>query len=231
LKKQSTKSVSKKSKTSGKRRSPELKRKAKTKHTSSSRRRRAKDVALPPKRKAGPLRGKDGRFKARKGSLSVNHPKTKPSLPPQRKPGKKKHSAKPPKRIKRRAPPKGYKLARSERFVEPYERVGFTFRVEALAQLTTKYEGVSFDPAVFERRKPREEETALQVFHTPFAATQEQAFEYFTERVAIMRAYGDITFIEISLWKVSGSGPMKEKKWNLLETYDEPEDVIEDFGG
>lgn len=222
MKKQSTKFASTKSKTKDKRGSPVSKRKAKTKHTSSSRRRRAEDEG---KRKR--LRGPDGRFKAKAKPVIR---KRKPPLPPQRKPRKKKHPAKPPKRIKRRAPPKGYKLGRSERFVEPYERVGFTFRVEALAQLTTKYEGVSFDPAVFERRKPREEETTLQVFHTPFVATQEQAFEYFTERVAIMRAYGDITFIEISLWKVSGSGPMKEKKWDLLETYDEPEDVIEDFG-
>lgn len=68
------------------------------------------------------------------------------------------------------------------------------------------------------------------MFHTPFAPTEEAAFEYFQERIAIMRAYGDIQFIEISLLKVSGSGPMKEKKWTLLESYDEPEDVMEDFG-
>jgi hypothetical protein len=90
---------------------------------------------------------------------------------------------------------------------------------------------VSFDPAVFDKRKPNQDETTLQVFHTPFAATEAEAFEYFKERVAIMRAYGGITFIEISLWKVSGEGPMKEKKWDLIETFDEPEDAIESFEG
>jgi len=138
---------------------------------------------------------------------------------------------------KHREPPtiKGWRYVYTEHAEEPVERVAYTVRIVALVDFNYQY-NMRFDR---EKDGPKYPQTIsgdaidehgstskmLQYYHTNFFTTPDGAFTDFREKVPVMRAYGDIQFLDIQLVRVSGSGPMREKHFRVLAEYDEPEDV------
>jgi hypothetical protein len=83
---------------------------------------------------------------------------------------------------------------------------------------------MSFRPEEFNGR-PAVNSRYLQYYHTDFMNTPEQAYQDFAGKVKLMRAYGDIQFLDIQLMRVYGSGPLPEKHFRLVREFNEPEDV------
>lgn len=124
-------------------------------------------------------------------------------------------------------PPKGYEQVAAYRDVEPEERVAYTYKIEALVELTYKYT-VSFQRMEIGAPQARGQGRTLQYYHTGFMTTVEKAKVDLHEKAVLMRAYGDIQFITVALYRVSGVGKLTDKHWKLLAVYDEPEDAIKD---
>lgn len=127
---------------------------------------------------------------------------------------------------KQRTPPPiipGFRYVYTINSVEPVERVAYTIRIVALVDFNYKYP-MSFRPEEFDG-KPALNAKHLQFYHTAFFTRPEGAYEDFRQKVPLMRAYGDIDFLDIQLVRVSGSGPLSEKHFRVIEEYDSPESV------
>jgi hypothetical protein len=83
---------------------------------------------------------------------------------------------------------------------------------------------MSFAPDTFDGH-PAPVARTLQIYHTHYFTTPEGAYNDFHEKVPVMRYYGDIYFLEIDLLRVSGDGPLAEKHYKLIKSFDTPEDV------
>lgn len=108
---------------------------------------------------------------------------------------------------------------------DPIELSAYTYRTEALVTFNARYPRMSFTPRAPGDIGAAAEARDLQIFHTPFRQSERAALEDFRERIAIMRAYGIVTFVEITYWRIIGEGSAPKKHWTLLATYDAPEDV------
>jgi hypothetical protein len=106
------------------------------------------------------------------------------------------------------------------KFLEPEERVTYTYKVEILVRADYKYH-MQFAP----RESMPKSSVALQYWHSKFEPTIKKATVDFLGKVPEIRAYGDVQFISIDLYRVSGVGKMKDKHWKLIASFDEPEDV------
>ena len=129
-------------------------------------------------------------------------------------------------RVKVHEPPAtiaGYRFVERIESVEPVERIAYTIRIVALVDFNYQYP-MSFRPSDFDG-KPAANAKHLQYYHTSFFTTPEGAFTDFREKVPVMRAYGDINFLDIELLRVSGDGPLPEKHFKVIAEYAEPEDV------
>ena len=104
--------------------------------------------------------------------------------------------------------------------IEPEERVTYTYKIEILVHSDYKY-NMQFAP----RESMPKSAVTLQYWHSKFEATIKKATVDFLEKVPEIRAYGDVQFIAIDLYRVSGEGPLTKKNWKLLRSFDEPEDV------
>jgi hypothetical protein len=105
-------------------------------------------------------------------------------------------------------------------FVEAEERVTYTYKVEILVHSDYKY-NMQFAP----RESMPKSAVTLQYWHSKFEPTIKKATVDFLEKVPEIRAYGDVQFISIDLYRVSGVGKLKNKDWKLIKSFDEPEDV------
>ena len=119
-----------------------------------------------------------------------------------------------------RPPPKGYVLAHHYENVEPEERVAYTYKVEILVSSDYKY-NMTFAPSESVPRNVK----VLQYWHSKFEPSIKTATVDFLEKVPEIRAYGQVDFISIDLYRVSGEGQLRFKRWQLLRSFDEPEDV------
>lgn len=117
----------------------------------------------------------------------------------------------------------GYRWKERIMSVEPADRVAYTIRIVALVDFNYQYT-MSFTPADFDG-KPGPTAKHLQYYHTDFTNTPEDAYVDFREKVPVMRAYGDIQFIDIQLMRVSGDGPITERHYKVMQEFAEPEDV------
>lgn len=116
--------------------------------------------------------------------------------------------------------------------IEPEERVTYTYKVVILVRADYKYRMFfTTDESTGEvlnapvPQDVRKGEIVMQYWHSKFEATIKKATVDFLERVPEIRAYGDVQFITIDLYRVSGEGPLTKKNWKLLRSFDEPEDV------
>jgi hypothetical protein len=101
-------------------------------------------------------------------------------------------------------------------------RIRYTYKVEILVKADYKY-AMHFAP---KSSMPLNDDTvALQYWHSKFEPSIKAATLDFLQRVPEIRAYGDVQFISIDLYQVSGFGPLTKKYWKLLRSFDEPEDV------
>jgi hypothetical protein len=129
---------------------------------------------------------------------------------------------------KLREPPqiRGFRYVYTEHAEEPIERVAYTIRMVALVDFNYQY-NMQFHPqaTLYEDEPTGRTSRHLQYYHTSFFTTPEGAYRDFREKVPVMRAYGEIQFLDIQLVRVSGAGPMKEKHFKVLAEYDEPEHV------
>ena len=105
-------------------------------------------------------------------------------------------------------------------FSEPEERVTYTYKVEILVRSDYKY-NMQFAPS----ESVPKSAMSLQYWHSHFEPTIKAATVDFLEKVPEIRAYGDVQFISIDLYRVSGVGKLSQKTWKLLKSFDEPEDV------
>ena len=105
-------------------------------------------------------------------------------------------------------------------FVEPEERVTYTYKVEILVHSDYKY-NMQFAPG---ESMPKSS-LSIQYWHSKFEPTIKKATVDFLEKVPEIRAYGDVQFLSIDLYRVSGVGQLSQKNWKLLRSFDEPEDV------
>ena len=103
---------------------------------------------------------------------------------------------------------------------EPEDRVAYTYKIELLVHGNYHYR-MHFAPG---ERMP-ESALAVQYWHSRFEPTIERATIDFLGRVPEIRAYGEVHFLSIDLYRVSGGGPLQERNWKFLKSFDEPEDV------
>lgn len=71
----------------------------------------------------------------------------------------------------------------------------------------------------------REDARHLQYYHTHFMPTVSAATKDLAYKTPIMYQLGEIQFIQCDLYEVSGDGPLSEKNWTLIASYERPEDV------
>ena len=114
--------------------------------------------------------------------------------------------------------------------IEPEERVTYTYKVQILVRSDYKYRMFFTDSDAGIKTAPRPKDVpaaamSMQYWHSKFEATIKKATVDFLEKVPEIRAYGDVQFIAIDLYRVSGEGPLTKKNWKLLRSFDEPEDV------
>jgi hypothetical protein len=125
--------------------------------------------------------------------------------------------------------PKGYVLVRRyDYFAEhpdadevPEEKERFTFKLCCLVELSYKYT-VSF--ARHDEGAERHYRT-IQYYHTQFMPSIQEATTDLHEKVVVMRALGDVHFISVDLYAVSGQGLLRERRWDLIASYVTPEEV------
>lgn len=110
-------------------------------------------------------------------------------------------------------------------FIEPEERVTYTYKAEILVDATYKSTSGGHSFAKDEPVGARKKGYALQYWHSKFEPTIKKATVDFLEKVPEIRAYGDVQFLSIDLYRVSGVGQLSQKNWKLLRSFDEPEDV------
>lgn len=126
--------------------------------------------------------------------------------------------------------PKGYVLVRRyDYFAEhpgaeevPEEKERFTFKLCCLVELSYKYT-VSF---IRHEDGPEKHYRTIQYYHTQFMPTIQEAVTDLHEKVVVMRALGDVHFISVDLYAVSGQGMLRERNWELIESYVTPEEVL-----
>lgn len=102
--------------------------------------------------------------------------------------------------------------------------MAWAIRILALVDFNYQYP-MSFRPADFDDLKPRSDSKHLQYYMTHFWKTKREACQDFHSKAHAMEFYGTIDFLEIELVQVSGEGPMVEKTWVVIESYDAPKDV------
>jgi hypothetical protein len=162
------------------------------------------------------------------------NPKPKPRKPPKirvkgywvfpEKEGRKAYYVKPYKRKKpsfRRKVPKGYKLVKHYDIYAQEERIAYTYKAELLAWARTTSGGYSFAKGETVAKDIR----VLQYWHSKFETTIKKATVDFLEKVKEIEAFGEVEWLAIDLYRVSGVGSLTEKHWKLLKSYDEPEDI------
>lgn len=116
--------------------------------------------------------------------------------------------------------PKGYVLDKRYDLIEADERVVYTYKIEALVDYQGRY------LMAFSMEKDLQGQRALEYYHTKFEPTIERATVDFQGQIALLRAYGHVVrFLAIDLYRVSGVGKLQEKRWKLLKSFDEPEEV------
>lgn len=109
---------------------------------------------------------------------------------------------------------------------EDIEPTAYAYRVEAL--VTTEFHddtrGMLFlDKSDAKKAPPG---YVVQFFWTKFQTRPEYALEQLRERVALLRLYEpSVMFLDITLYRISGSGPLREKHYQTLRSVDEPEKV------
>jgi hypothetical protein len=103
------------------------------------------------------------------------------------------------------------------------ERVTYTYKIEILVNANYKYP-MSFSPRDMTAAQ-KKDAVALQYWHSKFEPTIKKATVDFLEKVPEIRAYGQVQFLSIDLYRVSGVGKLSNKNWKLLKSFDEPEDV------
>jgi hypothetical protein len=114
---------------------------------------------------------------------------------------------------------------------EQEERISYTYKVEILVRSDYKYRMFfteNPDGTTSRAGVPKgvpEDSMSLQYWHSRFEPTIKKASVDFLSRVPEIRAYGDVRFMSIELYRVSGEGPLRVKKWKLLASFDEPEDI------
>jgi hypothetical protein len=122
----------------------------------------------------------------------------------------------------------GWKMHRA---IEPEERVVYTYKVVILVKSDYKYRMFfveNADGTTSRTGKPRDvpaDAMSLQYWHSKFEPTIKGATIDFLGKVPEIRAYGDVQFISIELYRVSGVGKLTDKNWKLIASFDEPEDV------
>jgi hypothetical protein len=70
-----------------------------------------------------------------------------------------------------------------------------------------------------------DEAAQIQMLHTKFTPTIAEAVIDLREKYHIMEAYGEVTWLSVDLYKVSGIGKHTQKHWKQLGWYDDPLDV------
>ena len=106
---------------------------------------------------------------------------------------------------------------------EPEERVTYTYKIQILVRGDYKYR-MEFAPSDMTTRE-KHQAIEIQYWHSKFEPTIKKATVDFLEKVPEIRAYGDVQFLAIDLYRVSGAGPLSKKDWKLIRQYDEPDDV------
>ena len=101
------------------------------------------------------------------------------------------------------------------------ERVVYTYKLCCLVELSYKYT-VSFKR--FDD-VPEKHYRTIQYYHTQFMNTVKEATLDLHEKVVVMRAFGDVQFVSVDLYRVSGQGMLRERNWELLESYIDPSEV------
>jgi hypothetical protein len=124
--------------------------------------------------------------------------------------------------------PKGYVLEKHYRYFEdnpeakeePALRVVYTYKIEALVEYQGRY------LMSFSMDKNLKGQMAVEYYHTYFEPTIEQATADFKAKVPVFNAYGHIVeYLSIDLYQVTGEGPLPDRQWKLLRSFDNPEDV------
>jgi hypothetical protein len=102
-------------------------------------------------------------------------------------------------------------------------RVAYTYKMVAIVLFDYQY-AMSFDPNKTEIQA-RVDARHLQYYHTQFLPTVSAATENLRHKLPVMYQLGEIEFIQCDLYEVSGDGPLDEKTWTLVASYDTPDDV------
>ena len=123
---------------------------------------------------------------------------------------------------------KGYVLEKHYRYFEDYPdakeepplRVVYTYKFEAIVEYQGKY------LMSFTMDKDLRQQKAIEYYHSHFEPTIKEATIDAKEQILALQATNYvIDFISIDLYKVTGEGPITQRYWKLLRSFDKPEDV------
>jgi hypothetical protein len=120
-----------------------------------------------------------------------------------------------------RKAPKGYKLVKHYDIYAEEERIVYTYKAEVLAWAKTTSGGYSFAKGETVSKDTR----VLQYWHSHFEPTIEKATVDFKAKAKEIEAYGEVQWLAIDLYRVSGIGKLTEKHWKLLQSFDDPDEI------